>query len=343
MPIRRIVALFAAALIVAGLGYTAYWFHVAASLRKGLDDWAAHHRAQGWQVEWQSLETGGFPLHLRLEMTAPVLANPGGADWRTERLVAHAEPFDWTHLRVDAAGRHRLSWRDGEALVQADTARVDVNLSRDGTLEDATLLAAALTVTGQGAGLLGAEPLSAGGLALTWDPLPVARPDHTTATARFSVTAHDVVLPPLPGLPLDRALGLIEITGRVLGALADAPLSESIGRWSADGGTVELDHVSLEWLPMALEAQGTLALDPAGQPLASLSTRMRGFGPLMDRLAEAGTIPADTANAAKMMLLLIARPDTKGRPSVPVPVSLQDGNLYLGPARVAWIGTINWR
>lgn len=338
MPVRRIVALFTAALLAAGLGYTAYWFHTAGQLRKQLDAWAGRQRGQGWQVEWETAETSGFPLHLRLELTAPHLSNPSGVDWRAEHVVAHAQPFDWTRIRAESPGRHRVVWPGGSVTIDAGAARADINLDRAGTLEDATLLASALTVSG-----LAAEPMTAAGLALTWDPLPVVRADHTVATLRFSATAHDVVLPPLPGLPLDRAVGLAEITGRVMGAIPDAPLAQAIGRWSADGGIVELDHVSLEWAPVALEAQGTLALDPAGQPLGSLITRMRGFGPLMDRLAEAGTLPADTANAAKMVLLLMAKPDAKGRPSVPVPVSLQDGALYLGPARVARVPAINWR
>lgn len=338
MSVHRIVALFAAALVVAGLGYTAYWFHAAASLRKGVEEWAETRRAQGWQVGWRELRSAGYPLHLRLEMTAPHLADAAGRSWHGGHLTAHAGPFDWRRLRVTTSGHHALAWPGGEAALEMESARADINLGRAGTLDDATLLVSRLTVTEPGA-----QTLTVAGLALTWDPLPVAHPDHTTATVGFSATAHDLVLPPVPNLPLDRTVGLAEVTGRVIGPLPDAPPAEALARWSAEGGIVELDHVTLEWAPMALEAQGTLALDPAGQPLASLTTRMRGFAPLMDRLADSGTLPADAANAAKMVLLLMAKPDGKGRPSVPVPVSVQDGSLYLGPARVAQVPALKWR
>lgn len=338
MPIRRIVAVFAAALALAGAGYTAYWFHVTGEMRKGLEHWAAERRAQGWTVAWDGLAQDGYPLHLRLRLDAPRLATADGRSWRVDRLVAHAQPFDITRLRVDGSGRHALTWPGGTAIVDAAGARAEINLDRAGTLEDTTVLLSGVSVAG-----LTAEPLTAAGLALTWDPLPVAHADYTVTSIHFSATAHDVTLPAVPGLPLDRAVGLVEITGRIMGALPGGDAAEAVTRWSAEGGVVELDHVSLEWPPMALEAQGTLALDPAGQPLASLSTRMRGFGPLMDRLADAGALPADTANAAKMVLLLMAKPDAKGRPSVPVPVTLQDGGLYLGPARVASVAPLNWR
>jgi hypothetical protein len=338
MPIRRIIAVFAAALIIAGAGYGAYWFHVAGTLRKSLDAWADQRRAEGWTVAWQDMQTGGFPLHLRLTMAAPHLATPAGLSWRAETLTANAAPFDWTRLRLSAPGRHTLGWPGGEAVAEVASALAEVNLDRHGALEDATLLLSHLTLGG-----LSAEPLTAAGVALAWDPLPQDKPSHTTATVRFSATAHGVTLPALPGLPLDRAIGLAEVTGRVMGEIPSAPLAEALPRWSADGGTIELDHVSLEWAPMAMEAQGTLALDPAGQPLASLAAKVRGFGPLMDRLAEAGTVPANTAAAAKTVLLMMSRPDAKGRPSVPVPVSLQDGGLFLGPARVAQLPPLTWQ
>lgn len=338
MPIRRLIAVFAAALAVAGIGYSAYWFHAAATLRKGLEQWADERRAQGWQVAWQDIEAGGFPLHLNLRLAEPQLADDSGHSWRTDQLTAYATPFDWTRLRVTAPGNHHLTWPGGAVDIQAKGAQADINLDRTGALEDATLLLTQVQAVGPAA-----VPVSAAGLVLTWDPLPVTNPGHDTATIRFSGTAHDLLLPPLPGVPLDRAVGLAEITGRVLGAVPDGPLAPAITRWAADGGSVELDHVSLEWAPVALEAQGTLALDPAGQPLVSLSTRMRGFGPLMDRLADSGAVAADAANAAKMVLLLMARPDAKGRPSVPVPVSLQEGSLYLGPARVAQMPPLHWQ
>ncbi|HTH17926.1 MAG TPA: DUF2125 domain-containing protein [Magnetospirillum sp.] len=330
MPIRRIIALFAAALILAGAGYTAYWFHAAGVLRKGLERWADQRRAEGWTVEWDGAATSGYPLHLRLTVTAPHLVNPQGAGWRTDGVVAAVQPFNWTRLRVVAPGRHQLAWPGGGGELNAVKARAEINLYRSGALDDATLLLSGVTVTG-----LAPEPLKAAGLALTWDPLEVTKVDHTTPTVRFSATAHGITLPNLPGLPLDRTIGLAEITGRVLGALPEAPPREALARWSADGGTVEVDHVSLEWAPMELEGQGTLALDPAGRPLGSLTAQVRGFAPLMDRLADAGTVPANTANAAKMVLMLLSKTDSKGRPAVPVPVNIQDGNLFFGPARVA--------
>lgn len=338
MPIRRVLAIFVVALAVAGLGYTAYWFHVAGLLRKGLESWADHRRADGWTVEWSAMTTGGYPLHVRLELDSPHLANGRGLAWEADRLTGHADPFNWTRLRLAAPGRHQLDGPGGRLDLTMVSARAELNLDINGVLQDTTVLVEGLTATGATV-----EPLTIAGLALVWDPLPAtAAVNHATASVRFSATAHGILLPAFPGLPLDRHVTLAEITGRIMGTLPKGSLAESLPRWSADGGTVELDHVTLEWEPLALEADGTIALDPQGQPLAALAARMRGFGPLMDRLAETGTMEPSAANAAKMVLSLMAKPDSKGRPAVPVPISLQDGTLFLGPAQVTKVPPIRW-
>ena len=36
---------------VAAVATTAYWFHVAGEVRKGLDAWVAGRRAAGWTVD----------------------------------------------------------------------------------------------------------------------------------------------------------------------------------------------------------------------------------------------------------------------------------------------------
>lgn len=338
MSVRRLIAALVIVVAAATGGYTAYWFHAVGLMRKGVEDWAATRRSQGWEVEWATATGEGFPLHLGLALAAPHLQTPDGLWWRGDTLMLDCSPFDWTRLRAAAPGHHQGGQKGLELSLDASGAHADINLDRQGGLEDATLYLTGLRLSGPFP-----DALTMDGMVLTWDPLPVTgQSSHTTPTVRFSATAHGIALPALPTLPLDRSIGLVELSGHILGTLPMANPAEAVTRWSADGGTVELDHVGVEWAPMALEAQGTLALDPARQPLASLTARIRGFGPLMDRLVAAHMVPADTASTVKTVLALMAKPDPKGRPAVPVPVTLQDGGLYLGPARVARLPPLAW-
>jgi len=158
----------------------------------------------------------------------------------------------------------------------------------------------------------------------------------------FTVAA-DGIDPPQPaGLGLDPRITRLEVAGRVRGGVPKAATPAALAAWSADGGTVEIDRLALDWAPLALEADGTVTFDAGLQPLAAFAARVRGAAPLIDRLAANGRIEAGAALAAKTVLILLARPDSQGRPAVPVPVTIQDGQMWLGPARVAAVPPIRW-
>lgn len=336
MPLRRVLAIALAAVLLSGAGYAAYWFHVAGELRKGVESWAEQRRAVGWQVAWRDIATTGFPGRVRLRLARPALARTGGLAWQAETLEAAALPWELTRVSLAAPGRHHLAWGGNAAELTATGLDGVLDLDRSGRLRELALTGGGLTLESAG------TALAADGISLTVRALDVAAPGHDSETVRFAAAAHGITLPDLPGLMLERRLALAEINGRVLGAIPAAPPATAILAWAEDGGTVEIDHLALDWSPMALEADGTLALDPRGQPLAALSARVRGFPELMDRLAAAGTLDPGAAAAAKMMLSLMAKPDRAGRPAVPVPVTVQDGGVWLGPARVAWMPPIEW-
>lgn len=326
MPFRRPIALVTALVLLAAAAYTAYWFHVAGQLRKGVEGWAEQRRAQGWQVAWVDLSVGGYPLNVRARLVKPSLTAPAGLHWEAEAVTAIANPFDITRVHLSAPGRHHLAG----TTIDAAGAEGDADFASGGRLDRANAAFSDVTIA-----VPGLEPVTAGLAALVVDP-------HDDATIGFSVTVQDVDLPPLPGLVMDRKVAEAEVIGRVNGPVPSGPPLAALAGWSDAGGTVDITRLSVDWAPMGLEADGTFAFDPAMQPLAALSARVRGFGPLMDRLAEMGAVDPGVASAAKMVLSLMAKPDPRGRPVIPVPVTLQDGILYFGPARVARLPPVAW-
>lgn len=328
MSVRRLSLVLIAATVVAALAYTLYWFYAAGQGRNQLERWAETRRQAGWDVAWDEITDNGFPWRLSLTLGNPRLTTPAGLHWRAATLTLSTAPLWPRPLHLSTRGRQTITIAGHDRSVDVSALAATVTAGTlDAHLHD----------------LQGADDLRIGDLALSLTALPPhPDPNAHPASWRFALSAHDIGLPVVPLADLDRSLGLLEVSGRVMGAIpATSPVAAIIG-WSKQGGVVELDRIALDWPPMGLEGNGTAALDPNGQPLIALSTHLHGFAALMDRLGQSGAIDAGTARTTKTILGLMAKPDQRGRPVIPAPITVQEGSLYLGPARIAAFPSIPW-
>jgi hypothetical protein len=102
---------------------------------------------------------------------------------------------------------------------------------------------------------------------------------------------------------------------------------------------MELQGLLLLWQDLEIElADPTiLRLDPNLQPFGELEFKARGLDGLLDRLETAGQIPSDQALGLRFLLLAMTRVEAGEAPYVLLPVSLRQGQVYLGPQLVARI------
>lgn len=335
--IRLLLLSLAVLAAVSAAAYGAYWFHVAGEVRKGFDAWMAERRAVGWTVEVGEVVVGGFPGPVMLRMERPRLSAPEGVSWQAEHVTARAAPFDLSRVRVTLTGHHQFAFAGRGTTIDAGAADLLLHFHRDGSLDDATLTAAGLSLTSDGS-----EAVRVANVAATIDPLDAVNPGHDTPTIALIAAAQGIKLPPLAGLVMERKVALVDLRARVLGQLPLLPPAEAVARWSAEGGAVEIERIAVEWAPLTLEGEGTVAFDPRLQPLAAMTARVRGYGELLDRLSKAGMIAPGPAGAAKLLLGLMAKPEPRGRPSLPVPVTVQDGGLWFGPAKVMALPALEW-
>ncbi len=329
MSARRLTAIVASLALFICAAYSLYWFHAAGQVQNRAQAWAETRRSEGWSVDWQALETSGFPWHLTLSVTQPRLVTPSGLSWAAGHLRVSTLPLwpDKAHLSTSG---HQDIWWNGRDL-GGELESLDADLSPG-------------TADAHAHGMRHTSGLTFADMALSLARLPPhPTPTGHPASWRFALSARDVGLPAAAGIAgFAEQLALAEISGRVMGAIPDGPPMAAIARWSKQGGVLELDHLAADWPPMGLEGDGTAALDPHGQPLVALSTRIRGFDSLMDRLGQSGLIDPASARTLKTILGLMSKPDPRGRPAITAPLSIQDGQLYLGPARLTPVPAIPW-
>ncbi len=313
---RGLIAVAALALIAAV--YAGYWNYLAGQVRTGIEQWAADRRAEGYGAEYAAVAVGGFPFRLVAEISAPALTVPGPArpwSWRGPGLIIEARPWALAKVRVLAPGRHRVTVMAGGKRRQYD------------------IEAGTLTAT------------------LDFNPGPAA--------FTIALDASDIVYPREPVAGLGRTTKRLTLTIEVKGDLPPEIEADAMARWRDGGGTLDVSRLDIRHGPLDLTGNGTGALDADMQPIGAFTLGVRGFNEAVDRLEAAGIIKPNPAALVKTVLNMLARapaveldtesdteadteagPDSK--PELKVPLSVQDGKLYIGPVVVAEMPVVRW-
>ena len=338
--VRRL-GLAAAVLLVAIFGaYGAFWFVVAGRLEEGVAQWAGSLRAQNLDLSWGAIRVGGFPLSFRIVLTEARLRSttstaPNG-DLRVKLLSGSARPWNF---RV---------WR----LTAPDGASATVNLA-GGAVETLSVRSASggATVGEEGGGTLwlslGEPAADSGGRfaaqeADLWLTLPPHPPQtHIERAVGIGLDARGLSLPAVPA-PFKNPVDEISFGVTVMGAIPAAPLRQAAAAWRDSGGTLELDHVALRWGSLRVTGSGTVALDSDLQPIGGFSGAVAGLGELLRALVAGGRIRPGDARLAQLALTMLAKPGADGRPEIATSFTIQNGEMFLGPAKLGAAPRILW-
>ena len=336
---KRLVTLAVAIVAAALLGYTAYWFVLAGEARESIARWSENWRAEGYEVSHAEPELGGFPLSLRASLAAPSVGRGGGAQawrWRGEGITVSLRPWDLNRIGVRMDGDHEIT--AGEAGLRryelaAASASAAVSLSaRDGVERiDATLTAVEVREDGWTA------PLRIGRLRL--EGFGYRRAGGGRATD-VTLVIEDATLPAAPEGPLGRTIARVRADVTLIGEFPERPLEAALAAWRDDGGTVELRGLVVRWGPLDLTADGTLALDSELRPIGALSASIAGVDEAVASLLAEGSIGAAEAAAMRTAFNLFARITSSSGDRVNVPITAQDGRIFVGPVAVARIGPL---
>lgn len=334
----------AAVLALTVAAYIGFWFYAAGELRDGSLAWIEARQSEGMTVKYVRLDIGGFPFALKLHVEGPAIAAPSAPTpwgWEGEALEAVMRPWSPHRFTVTVPGEHGLMLTvDGEPhIYRGQAGRAAGQFSYDGNqLRTATIELADVKVT---------EPATRQNWALDRATLDGEMPPREEATHRTPVLdlrlhVAGLNLPDQIQMPLGNDLTELEIAATLLGPIADGPLSDSLTKWRDDGGTVDVRRLSAKYGPLALNADGTLALDGGLQPVGAFTARVEGFFETVDALRVRGIIRAADAVTAKMILGVLVKRNGNGRSGLSIPMSIQDRHLFAGPVPLIVIPEITW-
>ena len=328
------------------LVYGGYWSYLAGQVEAGVEHWFAERTSEGLKAGYASLRVGGFPFQLVAVIEAPELAAPQGPEpwsWKGPALVLKARPWRLTRVRLSAPGRHHFTVTRGagRAVFTVDAGELELKLKRRGEATGHAMLSVR-EIT-----LRDASEKAVAGMAAA--DFIVERPGRaddggpggTAPALDFLAQAEGISYPAPPVRGLGRTTARLVVQGSVTGQADDAP--GALARWRDSGGTLEVKRFALDHGPLALDGDGTLALDDRMRPIGAFTLRVKGFEEALDRLTAAGVIKPYPAALAKTVMKALARKQgMPGAGELKVPLSLQDGWLYVGPLAVAKLPPINW-
>jgi hypothetical protein len=324
-------------LLVLGIGlYTAFWWTAAGRIKSEAATWRETARQQGIEASWQGIRVTGYPVSFRLELTDAAVKDSTTAppaDLQAPLLTASIHPWDFhtawfaapqgLTLTLGPGASAKLSAESGSGAVALDGDKTTIWLS----LYKATL-GGIVSVTARTVHLWGIVPAI----------MPTAHQEPGIAAA---LDVHELMPPVLPpgftGAIDNLGLGLT-----MRGAFPSGPLREAAAAWRDSGGTVELDHLHLRWGETEIAGSGTLALDGNLQPIGGFSGSVSGFDQLLSALVAAGRIKASDARIARLALAMLAKAGPDGRPEISTSFAIQDGQMYLGPAKLGAAPRIDW-
>lgn len=328
---KRIAILVVIAAALAA-GWTYYWHRSAGELDAGVQVWVRERRAEGYQVAYETAKVTGYPTHLSLDITNPVIVTPSGQRWEGPEITGQAAVWSPFTLDLDFSGHHLVS-NDSALLpvyheIEIDDGKGAFALDQYGFIESGGVTAREITIT-DNAGRVTKLALFEG----TGGPARQGAAEHLPELD-FEGRILDLTLP--EGLAeterYGRRIDHVFVEGVLVGEIPPVPLETALPYWRERGGYLIIKDMDFLWGPITLDGDGRVALDGYNRPEADLDLEVAGLPEIVSDLEEDGQIaPAGAALLRLGVIALSSRKDENGRPIAALPVTIINGQLSLGP------------
>jgi hypothetical protein len=328
---RLLFAGFGLLLVLIG-GYALWWHSLTVRLRGDLDHWVAERAAAGWKISTGAVAVGGFPLHVVMTLAAPGVEDPTGNAWQGPPLTVFLPLLSPRHPHLEAPGQHVFTVNGLDPIaMSAAQASADLVIDEHGLGEASVDL-----------GTASAKALRVDRLSLQLQRLAAGKVEHDVSSWGLRLALDNLALPDDPRLLFGSLLPAARLEARLQGSLSGGSLRQVLTAWRDDGGTVEVDSLSVAWPPLALSGKGTLALDRDLQPILASSCNIRGLFEAIDALTRSGVVRPKDAGMVKLVFGLMMKPDKDGTQALSVPVTIQNRILSIGPAKLFELPVISF-
>ncbi|WP_421857000.1 DUF2125 domain-containing protein [Oceanicaulis sp.] len=325
-------------LAVAVLVHAIYWVMMSGQIRQSAQTWIDDRIAAGYAIDYSTMTVRGYPFRFTLHLSDYEISAPADAGgWRiaVDNGTASAQFYNLNHWIVGLNERVVLGTTvEGEPAqyeLRSEQARFSL-ITRNG-------------VTRQ----IGAEITALQVQALSGPQPPTSAIERVAMTGRISETGDFLSGIIVEGLrfddsrlddPLQAAFGgtvqLYQLDS-VLTEFDTLSLAGDPLAWTRADGRLIIRQTRLDWGPAALTGAGEVTLDRQIRPAGRLSVVVSDPESLITALEDARLVYDEQGAALRLAAMMAPRRDD----GIALPFLLQDGGLFLGPARIGDLDTLD--
>lgn len=332
-----VITLTAFAVLIGAYGF--WWNSLADIAVTQVEHWKENQKARGYLITNSTPNVSGFPYRVKLDIEKIVIENPSRFESYSATLTdlwAVTQPWKINHVIFGTESPVQASWMEGSiartATIKASQALGSATVSDTGALQTLAIDLQDITVEGFDKGPKRAKRIqlhrrpSVRSANQNDTPLKSSLPSN-----QYAMTIDEIFLGDTIEYPLGDTIEKIAVLARLEGELRDFQSKKSILKWRDQGGIIDIEDTMLSWGKSKISGNGTLALDDKNRPMGAFSTKLVGFNGLLDILTASGGLDPRAKQTASFALNLLAKQDNNGVLFLDIPLSLQEGGVYLGP------------
>jgi len=287
-------------------GYSFFWFEAADKLEKEILNEVENLQSKNYTVRYDQLHVSGYPFQLKVMITNPYIVY---ADDRLTAsvegdLVCSAHLFSLNKIAFEAQGLTKLKLPEGFwTLEKLEVAQVkgdfDVISRKYGGFEMRDVTS-------------------------NWGDLKHLKFGHSPIDSKGKESGFCDIeglnfkeLTFFKGMPND--LKKLHVTYSFKPFSLKGDLSEALQKWYDSEGTIDLDSLQVNWGPVLLDANGTVAVDENLQPMVAVATEIQGVDEMVHILSENKVIEKKLVPVVKLALGFLKEKKTQKVKLLPKP------------------------
>ncbi|GLQ05308.1 DUF2125 domain-containing protein [Sneathiella chinensis] len=320
-------------------GYYYWWNTVADTGVEEFHRWKTARQAEGFDINHGPVTTSGFPYRIRMDIANFQMADPqadNAPEVRFETAWAIAQPWKLTHVIFGVGGENQVNWSqnhtDYSTLWSAETALGSATFETSGRLKTLSIDLKTVEARPSWRGPLTAERLQLHTRPIVRE-ITTSDDKHPEVPGTQISLRGDTIVPGLKeDIPLAETLEHFGLSAVMEGEPADLFDRDSAAKWRDKGGILDIQALETRWGDVKVDATGTLALDDEFRMIGAFTSRIVGINSILGTLHQNGRLDEQAAKTAGYALNLMTRKDKKnGDRYLELPISLQEGSLYVGP------------